>query len=41
LLPETAQGSVLLPVAELAARLTGLVSVVRAHFPFDARAGGA
>ncbi len=38
LLPETAQGSVLLPVDDLAARFTGLVLFVRAHFRFDSRA---
>ena len=38
LLPETAQGSVLLPVDKLAARFTGLVLFVRPHFRFDARA---
>ena len=38
LLPETAQGSVLMPVDDLAARFAGLVLFVRPHFRFDARA---
>ncbi len=38
LLPETAQGAVSLPRAELAARFTGVVLFVRPHFRFDARA---
>ena len=37
LLPETAQGSVVLPRAELAARYTGVVLFVRPHFRFDSR----
>jgi ATP-binding cassette, subfamily C, bacterial LapB len=37
LLPETGQGVVRLPLAELAARSTGLVLFVRPHFRFDAR----
>jgi ATP-binding cassette, subfamily C, bacterial LapB len=37
LLPETAQGSVLLAAEELGARFAGLVLFVRPHFRFDAR----
>jgi ATP-binding cassette subfamily C protein LapB len=37
LLPETGQGSVLLPRAELLQRYTGVVLFVRPHFRFDAR----
>jgi ATP-binding cassette subfamily C protein LapB len=41
LLPETGQGAVSLPAAELAARHTGLVLHVRPHFRFDAGAPAA
>jgi len=37
LLPETGQGSVTLPLADLEARFTGVVLFVRPHFRFDAR----
>jgi ATP-binding cassette, subfamily C, bacterial LapB len=37
LLPETAQGSVTLPRAELAQRYSGIVLFARPHFRFDAR----
>ncbi|KQU77010.1 MULTISPECIES: type I secretion system permease/ATPase [unclassified Rhizobacter] len=37
LLPETGQGSIVLPVAELQQRYTGVVLFVRPHFRFDAR----
>jgi ATP-binding cassette subfamily C protein LapB len=37
LLPETAQGSITLPRAELEARYSGVVLFVRPHFRFDAR----
>jgi ATP-binding cassette, subfamily C, bacterial LapB len=41
LLPETAQGSVSLPRAELESRYTGVVLFIRPHFRFDARTEGA
>jgi ATP-binding cassette, subfamily C, bacterial LapB len=37
LLPETGQGSITLPHAELEARYTGVVLFMRPHFRFDAR----
>ena len=37
LLPETGQGSIVLPLAELQQRYTGVVLFVRPHFRFDAR----
>ena len=37
LLPETGQGSVTLPLADLESRFTGVVLFVRPHFRFDAR----
>ncbi len=37
LLPETGQGSITLPRAELAERYTGIALFVRPHFRFDAR----
>jgi ATP-binding cassette, subfamily C, bacterial LapB len=37
LLPETGQGSVTLPMADLQSRFTGVVLFVRPHFRFDAR----
>ncbi|MES2990958.1 MAG: type I secretion system permease/ATPase [Pseudomonadota bacterium] len=40
LLPETGQGSVALPRAELAQRHTGVVLFVRPHFRFDKRTDG-
>jgi ATP-binding cassette subfamily C protein LapB len=40
LLPETGQGSVALPRAELAQRHTGIVLFVRPHFRFDQRTDG-
>jgi ATP-binding cassette subfamily C protein LapB len=40
LLPESGQGGVLVPAAELAARHTGVVLFVRPHFRFDRRSAG-
>ena len=40
LLPETAQGSVVLTADDLAQRFTGIVLFVRPHFRFDARTPG-
>ena len=37
LLPETGQGSIVLPLADLHQRYTGVVLFVRPHFRFDAR----
>jgi ATP-binding cassette subfamily C protein LapB len=37
LLPETGQGSIVLPLADLQKRYTGVVLFVRPHFRFDAR----
>lgn len=37
LLPETGQGSIVLPLADLQRRYTGVVLFVRPHFRFDAR----